>query len=95
MSPTTEPIVRDSGPANSRFGHFSCWRRRINGKTIIDCGWHAKESQDHYASTHSLWHPTYVGTTIRLSCSNKVHRWRGNVSERKTLPYGRGSERFT
>lgn len=32
----------------SRFGHFSCWLRRINGKTIIDCGWHAKESQDRF-----------------------------------------------
>jgi hypothetical protein len=30
-----------------------------------------------------------------LSCSNKVHRWRGNARKRKTLPYGRGSERFT
>ena len=30
----------------SRFGHFSCWLRRINGETIIDKGWDAKESQD-------------------------------------------------
>ena len=29
----------------SRFGHFSCWLRRINGETIIDKGWDAKESQ--------------------------------------------------